>query len=523
VILEACEAMTDVVLVFEVHQPHRLKRNLFWENKVFKRLKKQELFDYYFDNDVDREIFKRAAKKCYFPSNQILLDLIDEYRKEKRRVKVSFSVSGVFLEQCEMFEKDLLETFKQLAETGCVEFLNQTYHHSIASLYPEKDEFIEQVKMHQQIVKSLIGFTPSVFENTELLYNNIIAAVVDNLGYKGIFMEGVEKILAGKSPNYIYTPKNCKKIKVLLRNYKLTDDIGFRFSARWWSEWPLTANKYVNWLAATQGDCINIFPDYETFGEHHWPETGIHGFLRHLPEEILKCDCLNMATPSEVVDKYASAGEIDVPEAGGTVSWADLERDSSGWLGNALQWAYYTNLRRLEPLVNEAGDEEFLRLWRYFQTSDHLYYMFAAGGAPGEVHAYFSPFKSPMDAFVAAQTLLFDFENRIRLATLTANEPFLFCTKAGKENFTGMMSWTLKGFATALQTVNVKAVEFHNRRGDFESWAEHSLQDKALTRQLKRIRASKLKGETLRKVLIDATEKRFRKLSSQVQAAVKLF
>ena len=522
-ILEAFKAMTDVVLVFEVHQPHRLKRNLFWENKVFKHLKKEELFDYYFDNDVDREIFKRAAKKCYFPSNQILLRLIDKYRKEKRQVKISFSVSGVFLEQCEMFEKDLLETFSQLAETGCVEFLNQTYYHSIASLYPEKDEFIEQVKMHERTVKSLLGYSPTVFENTELLYNNTIAGTVEDLGYKGIFMEGVDKILGEKSPNYIYAPKGCKKIKVLLRNYKLTDDIGFRFSARWWSEWPLTADKYVRWLADTQGDCINIFPDYETFGEHHWPETGIHGFLRHLPEEILKRDCLNMATPSEVLGKYAAAGEIDVPEARGTVSWADLERDSSGWLGNAMQWAYYTSLRRLEPLVKETEDKVFFRLWRYFQTSDHLYYMFAAGGAPGEVHAYFSPFQSPMDAFVAAQTLLFDFENRIRLATLTANEPFLFCMNAGKENFTGIMSWSLKGFVKAIQTIDVKALEFHNRRGDFESWAEHSLQDETLARQLKEIRVSKLKAETLRKAVFAAAEKRFKKLSAQVQAAVKLF
>jgi len=518
-----CKDLTDVVLVFEVHQPHRLKRNLFWENKVFKRLKKEELFDYYFDNDVDREIFKRAARKCYFPSNQILLNLIDEYKKEKRQVKVSFSVSGVFLEQCEMFEKDLLETFKQLADTGCVEFLNQTYYHSVSSLYPEKDEFIEQVKIHKQTVESLLGCTPKVFENTELLYNNTIAGIAENLGYKGIFMEGVEKILGGKSPNYVYTPKGCKKIKVLLRNYKLTDDIGFRFSARWWSEWPLTADKYVRWLAATQGDCINIFPDYETFGEHHWPETGIHDFLKHLPEEILKRDCLKMATPSEVVEKYSSAGEIDVPEAGGTVSWADLERDSSGWLGNALQWAYYTSLRRLEPLIKESGDAEFFKLWRYFQTSDHLYYMFAAGGAPGEVHAYFSPFQSPMDAFVAAQTLLFDFENRIRLATLTANEPFLFHTKAGKESFIGVMTWSLKGFAKALQTVDVQALEFHNRRGDFESWAKHSLRDEVLARQLKKVRAAKLKGKELRKAIVDATEKRFKELSVQVQAAVKLF
>jgi alpha-amylase len=180
-------------------------------------------------------------------------------------------------------------------------------------------------------------------------------------------------------------------------------------------------------------------------------------------------------------------------------------------------------LRRLEPLVKEAADEEFLKLWRYFQTSDHLYYMFAAGGAPGEVHAYFSPFQSPMDAFVAAQTLLFDFESRLRLATLTANEPFLFCTKAGKEHFTGVMSWSLKGFAKAIQTVDVKAVEFHNRRGDFESWAEHSLQDKALADKLKGIRTSKLKGEALRKAVVDAAEKRFRELGAQVQSAVRLF
>jgi alpha-amylase len=516
-------SLTDVVFVFEVHQPHRFKRNLFWENKVFRRLKKKDLFNYYFDNEVDREIFKRAARKCYFPSNRILLDVIDAHRKEKRRVKVSFSVSGIFLEQCEMFDKDLLETFKQLANTGCVEFLNQTYYHSISSLYPEKEEFVAQVKLHRQTVKSLLGYTSSVFENTELLYNNTIAQIVEDLGYKGIYMEGVEKILGEKSPNHTYTPKGGKKIKVLLRNYKLTDDIGFRFSARWWSEWPLTADKYAHWLADTQGDCINIFPDYETFGEHHWPETGIHSFLSHLPEEILKWEHLKMATPSEIVDKHAPAGMIDVPETGGTVSWADLERDSSGWLGNALQWAYFTGLRRLESLVKEADDAEFLKLWRYFQTSDHLYYMFAAGGAPGEVHAYFSPFKSPMDAFVAAQALLLDFENRLRLATLTANDPFLFCTKEDEQHFTGVMIWSLKGFVKALHAVNLKAVEFHSQRGDFERWAEYSLQDKTLANQLKQIGASKLKGEALRKALLEAANKRFKKLSTQIQAAVRLF
>jgi alpha-amylase len=515
--------MTDIVLVFEVHQPHRLKRSVFWENKVFKRQKKEDLFNYYFDNPNDRDIFNRAARKCYFPSNQILLDLIDKYKRERRRVKVSFSISGVFLEQCEMFNEDLLDSFKQLAETGNVEFLEQTYYHSIASLYPEKDEFAEQVKLHHETIKSLLDYVPTVFENTELLYNNTIAGLVESLGYKGIYTEGVEKILHDKSPNYLYTPKGSKKIRVLLRNYKLTDDIGFRFSARWWSEYPLTAEKYARWLASTEGQCINIFPDYETFGEHHWPETGIHGFLRHLPEEIMKWGNLQMSTPSEVVSKYLPLCEIDVPESGGTVSWADLERDSSGWLGNTMQWAYYSSLRRLEPIVKEADDPEFLKLWRCFQTSDHLYYMFTAGGGPGEVHSYFSPYQSPMDAFAVAQALLLDFESRLRLATLTANEPFLFHTGSGKEYFTGVMSWSLKGFVKALQTVDVTSLEFHISRGDFSPWAKFSLQDKVLARQLGEVKAAKLKGEPLRKALVTIAEKRFSQLIKQTQKATALF
>jgi alpha-amylase len=515
--------MTDVVFVFEVHQPHRLRRSLFWEGKVFRRLTKNDLFNYYFNNEIDREIFKRAARKCYFPSNQIILDVIDRHKHERKKPKFSFSLSGVFLEQCEMFEKDLIESFRQLADSGCTEFLNQTYYHSIASLYAEKEEFIEQVKMHKQIVNDLLGCTPSVFENTELLYNNTIAKTVESIGYKGIYTEGVEKILGEKSPNCIYTPKDAKKIRVLLRNYKLTDDIGFRFSARWWPEWPLTATKYAKWLAETKGEVINIFPDYETFGEHHWPETGIHSFLQHLPDEILRFNNLQMATPSEVVDKHASGGEIDVPEAEGTVSWADIQRDQSGWLGNVMQWAYYTTLRRLEPLIKEAEDEEFLRLWRDFQTSDHLYYMFTAGGGPGEVHSYFSPFESPMDAFVAAQTLLNDFEARIRISILTANEPFLFYTGVGKECYTGQMAWSLKGFAKTLEKIDLKAVEFHLGNGDFESWAKCSLKDVKLALKLGKIKASMEKGEKLRSTIIDTVNKRYNELRKQTLEATQLF
>ncbi|MCW4019656.1 MAG: alpha-amylase [Candidatus Bathyarchaeota archaeon] len=497
------------MFVFEVHQPHRLRQDFFWENRLFKHVKKGELFNYYFDHVASREVFERTCEKCYFPSNQILLDLIDKHKKGSRQVRLSFSISGILLEQCEMYNKDLLESFKQLAETGCVEFLGQTYHHSLASLYPEREEFIEQAKMHQATISRLLGCRTRIFENTELLYNNVIAKAVEKIGYKGIFTEGAERILHGKSPNHLYKPKGCRKIKVLLRNYKLTDDVGFRFSARVWSGWPLTAPKYASWLAATPGEYVGIFPDYETFGEHHWPRSGIHEFLEHLPEEILKYPHLRMATPSEVVEKYSSAGEIDVPELGGTVSWADMKRDASGWIGNTMQWAYYSSVRRLEPFVKETEDQEFLRVWRDFQISDHLYYMFTEGGGPGEVHSYFSPFRSPVDAYVTAQSAVLDFENRVRLASIAANEPFLFYTGKGKRRYTGVMVWSLKGLAKALRGISVKSIEFHNRNGDFEKWAAFSLRDDVLADRLMKVRLSDLRGEPLRKALVEAVEQRF--------------
>lgn len=228
-----------------------------------------------------------------------------------------------------------------------------------------------------------------------------------------------------------------------------------------------------------------------------------------------------MATPSQVVDKYASAGEIDVPELGGTVSWADLERDASCWLGNTMQWAYYTSLRKLEPFVKETSDKEFLKLWRYLQTSDHLYYMFTAGGAPGEVHSYFSSFNTPIDAFVTAQAAILDFENRVRLAAIMANEPFLFYTGEGDKHFTGTMVWSLKGLADALRKVSVKSVEFHDGRGDFEKWAEKSLGDQMLAKRLKKVGLSKLKGEELAKTLADVVRERFDELCAQTRAATK--
>ncbi len=508
--------MADLLFIFKVHQPYRLKKGFFWEKNLFQKRTKEELFDLYFDNDKNKEIFDRAAKKCYFPSNNILLDAIDEFRTEKRKVKVSFSMSGVFLEQCERFSPDLLESFKQLSQTGCVEFLDQPYYHSLVGLYPDREEFSEQVQMHRQMMKDLFNSEPVAFENTELIYNNAIAKAVDKMGYHFIFTEGVDRILKGRSPNYVYNAKDCRQLKILLRNFKLTDDIGFRFSVRTWSDWPLTADKYAAWLSATQGHCVTIFPDYETFGEHHWPETGIHDFLRHLPKEIMNYDNLSMSTPSDILSRHPPVGEIDVAELGGTVSWADVNRDTSGWLGNTMQWAYYTTTKELEPLIRESADSEFARLWRYFLISDHLYYMFTAGGAPGEVHTYFSPYDSPVDAFVTAQGAILDFESKLRGFIDAANEPFLFYRGSGEQNFTGMKTWSLMGLADAILKVDAKLLEFHNRNGDFEKWAKLSLRDEKLAQEMQRVRISPAKQEKLRKSLQTVVETRIAELRRPV-------
>ncbi len=498
--------MTDIIIVFEVHQPFRLRRDFFWEHKFFRKTEPGRLFDYYFDKAGDKEIFNRISKKCYLPANSIILRTIDEIGRGGKPFKVSFSISGVFVEQCELFNRDVLDSFRQLAQTGKVEFLEQTYFHSLAGIYAERTEFAEQIRLHKELMQSTFGFEPKVFENTELLYNNALAKFVEKLGYTGIYTEGTERILDSRSPNFIYKAKGCERMKVLLRNYKLTDDIGFRFSARSWSEWPLTADKFASWLSTTPGHCITIFPDYETFGEHHWPETGIHQFLEHLPGEILRHDNLETSTPSDVLSKHSPVGEIDVPEPGVTISWADMQRDTSGWLGNSMQWACYNLLLGLEPIVKESDDSELLKMWRYFQVSDHLYYMYAAGGGPGTVHSYFSPHQTPVDAFVTFHTALLDLEAKVRQQNRTANEPFRFHTGSGDRYYTGVSAWSLKGVAKAVSHVTVESIEYHNSRGDFELWARFSLIDAELARQFAKVAKSGMVGNELRRALLKVVE-----------------
>jgi alpha-amylase len=510
--------MVDILLIFEVHQPYRLRRDFFWGKKEYRKLAKGELFNYYFDHATDGEIFRRAAKKCYLPSNNILLNLIDHYKHEKKQVKVAYSISGVLLEQCERYNKDVLESFKQLSETRRVDFLGQTYYHSISSLYPNKDEFIAQVKLHRKTINELLGYNPSVFENTELIYNNEIAKLIEQQGFNGICTEGAEKIIGQSSPNYLLKAYGTSGLKVILRNYKLADDIGFRFSNKTWSEWPLTAEKYADWLASNNGQYICLFLDYETFGEHHWPETGIHDFLRNLPKEILERENLTMSTPSKVIADHQPENTLDVPEAK-TISWADIERSTHSWIGNDMQWAFFAGLRDIEKLVKESEDKNLTDIWRYLQISDHLYYMFTAGGGPGEVHSYFSPYEKPIDAFLASMAVLFDFEHRLRIETLAANEQFDFQTSEAKKGGTGLTALSLTGFHSLLSKTPIRSIEFHRKRGDFEKWFEQSLRDKTLAAEARRVNRSDLTGEKyvheLRKVVqnhIEFQKKTFQKM-----------
>lgn len=398
--------MPDICLGFEVHQPLRINRNFQGdrENGV------EDLFELYFDKEWNKEILNRVAEKCYLPSNEIILENINNFSDEDRNFKIAFSISGVLAWQCERWYPKVLESFNKLAETDNVEFLDQTYYHSLASLYSsEKREFIEQAEMHKELMEDLFDQEPRVFENTEFIYNNSIAKCLQKMGYEGVFTEGVERILGWRSPNYVYRAKDSS-IKVFMRNYRLSDDIGFRFSNTDWAGHPLTADRYATWLSKTSGQCVNIFIDYETFGEHQWPESGIHDFLSWLPREILNYQNNRFVTPSELLEKEA-VDEIHVSDFN-SISWADESRSINAWLGNPMQRKCYNQIKELGPKVKETGDEDLLEIWRFLQTSDLIYYMFTTPGAPKEVHDYFSQ-QAPYDAYKLLSRILSDFEKRV--------------------------------------------------------------------------------------------------------------
>ena len=391
--------MASVCFYFQVHQPFRLRRYSVFDTDR-----------HYFDEMQNAELLRKVAQRCYLPANQMLLETI---RQHQGKFRVAFSLSGIVLEQLEQFAPEVIETFAELNETGCVEFLDETYHHSLAFLY-SREEFRTQVEMHRALMKKLFGQEPRVFRNTELIYNNDLAHFVSHMGYEGILTEGADQILGTRTPNDLYRPPHAPKLKLLLKNYRLSDDIAFRFSNRTWEQWPLDAEKFARWVNQINGhgSLCNLFMDYETFGEHQWAETGIFDFMRHLPGQILGSSSENrFLTPSQVIDQYQPVGEIDVPHM---ISWADAERDLSAWLGNAMQSNALHELYKIENALKEKGDAQLLSDWRRITTSDHFYYMCTKYWSDGDVHKYFSPYESPYDSYINFMNVLDNIQTRLR-------------------------------------------------------------------------------------------------------------
>ncbi|MEM2500637.1 MAG: DUF5752 family protein [Candidatus Bathyarchaeia archaeon] len=523
--------LTDICLLFEVHQPLRLNRNFNLDAITRREISIKNLEEIYFDHNINREIFIRVSERCYYPASRIILEQIDRFRGEKKPFKVAFSLSGIFIEQCERWNPDLLEIFRQMVETGCVELLGQTYYHSLSSLNDlDRSEFPEQIEMHRRIIKDAFNYVPSTFENTECLYNNDIARTVESIGFKAIVTEGADRILGWRSPNFVYRAVSSS-INVLLRNYRLSDDIGFRFTSTQWDQWPLTADKYAAWLAHTPGQVIVLFLDYETFGEHYWAESGILEFLKWLPIEANKWENLCWSTPSEVIRKYSPCGVIDVPPDN-TISWADVERDTSAWLGNQQQRLAFNLLNEVGLIVKALNNNDLLRVWRYLQASDHFYYMYTGGGESSIVHESFNPYGNPIDAFIIYMGVLLDFKARCEAEI---NKPeFTYArllrripTYKGFKFFytfaspTGMMANSLEEFYEALKVVSIKSIEFHMRRGDFERWIANVIGDAELAARIASLPRSWENLDDLRAALLALLEERIRELKGYASFSKK--
>jgi alpha-amylase len=391
-----------IVLYLHVHQPYRVRHYTVFDTAV-----NHDYFDAHYDSQESNErILKKVAEKSYLPTNARLQQLLNNHPE----FKVSLSITGTVIEQLEKWSPEALQSFKDLCATGRVEIVAETYHHSLAFFY-SREEFEAQVNMHREKVQEVFGQTPQVFRNTELSYNNDVAFWADKAGYKGVLAEGWDPILGWRSPNYVYRPAYTDNIRLLMKNYKLSDDIAFRFGDRNWSEWPLTADKFAHWLSEDpEATNFNLFMDYETFGEHQWQESGIFDFLDHLPGEWLKTPGNTFMTVSEVIDSNDASDFVDVPQ---TITWADTERDLSAWLGNGMQSSSIQALYDLETMVQETGDWALIDDWRKLQTSDHFYYMCTKYFNDGDIHAYFSPYDTPYEAYINFMNAFHDLKFRL--------------------------------------------------------------------------------------------------------------
>ena len=387
-------ASKSICLYFQVHQPTRLRLYRFFD------IGKDS---HYYDDFANRTILRRVAQKCYLPMNQLMLDLIGQY---KGKFKIAYSISGSALEQFQRFAPEVIDSFKALAATGKVEFLAETYYHSLASLASES-EFRHQVQKHSALIEELFGVKPVTFRNTELIYSNGIGEMVYDMGYKTMLTEGARHIMGWQSPNYVYTGETQPKLKLLLRNYTLSDDIAFRFNQN-----KVTAEQYVGWMkeSAKEGDIVNLFMDYETFGEHQSVETGIFDFMKALPAAVLKDGTFGFATPSEVAKKYKPVSDIAVEDP---ISWADEERDVTAWLGNELQSEAFKKVYAMTEKLAIVNDEDLYADWGHLQESDHFYYMCTKFFSDGEVHKYFNPYDTPYEAFINYMNVISDFQIRL--------------------------------------------------------------------------------------------------------------
>ena len=386
----------SICLYFQVHQPTRLRLYRFFD------IGKDS---HYYDDFANRTILKRIAQKCYLPMNELLLEAIKE---SKGAFKVAFSITGSALEQFDRYAPEVIDSFRRLAETGSVEFLGETYYHSLASL-ASAAEFKHQVEKHKAAIEEYFGVKPVSFRNTELVYSDAIGQAVYDLGYKTMLTEGARHIMGWKSPNFIYSDDIQPKLKLLLRNYQLSDDIAFRFSNKGWEDWPLTADKYLDWLksaVADGGDIINLFMDYETFGEHQSAQSGIFDFMRALPKVVLADGTFEFVTPARAARKHKAVDGLSVPEA---ISWADEERDVTAWLGNELQNDAFAKLYGLTEKLSILNDPVLWSDFGHLQESDHLYYMCTKFFSDGEVHKYFNPYDTPYEAFINYMNVLSDF------------------------------------------------------------------------------------------------------------------
>ena len=390
----------SLCLYFQIHQPARLRLYRFFD------IGKDS---HYYDDFTNRTILRRVAQLCYLPMNSLLLELIKKY---DGAFKVAFSISGSAIEQFDRYAPEVIDSFKALADTGCAEFLCETYYHSLASLASEP-EFRHQVMKHKAAIEEHFGVSPVTFRNTELIYSDSIGSSVYDMGFKTMLTEGARHILAWRSPDFVYTDELQPKLKLLLRNYTFSDDIAFRFSDRGWQEWPLTGDKFLSWMkneVSASGDVINLFMDYETFGEHQNASTGIFDFMRYLPEAVLNDGTFSFSTPAEVAKRFKPVSELEVPEP---ISWADEERDVTAWLGNELQQEAFNKLYGLYEKVALINDPALFNDFGHLQESDHFYYMCTKFFSDGEVHKYFNPYDTPYEAFINYMNVLSDFIIRV--------------------------------------------------------------------------------------------------------------